>query len=140
MVLEAVWDNLHDAVKRAFNSVAAESDRVSTEELLGAIRDVPGAESTGEIIEDLQSELGISLPSPAVVVETPGSSPESVSLSPAVKEALSFFNLHRIRAITPAKLIVRLLQLSGGNLTLALERNELLQSYINRFRNLQSEE
>lgn len=139
MVLEAVWENLDDTVKRAFQSVAGESDRVNTRKLLGALMELSDVDSVGEIIKDMQDDAGVNLEPPAVLVEDAGSFPEGVVLSPAVREALNFFNLHRIRGVTPAKLITRLLQLSGGELVIALDSKGLLTEYINRFRNLQSE-
>ena len=138
MVLDSVWNNLDDTVKRAIVSVAAAHDRVDTRKLLAALLAVSDVDSVRDLIQDMRDVAGVDLPSVEPVDDEVGDAPVDLMLSPAVKEALSFFNMHRIRNVSPANLIVRLLQLSGDEFTLSLDKQERLSDYINEFRNLQS--
>lgn len=136
MVLADVWDNLDETVRRAVQSVAVESDRLDTNNFLGGLSLLSNVDRAAEIINDMQDETGLTLKVPSRLVEEVGDCPEHLTLSPTVREALNFFNLHRIRDISVAKVATRLLQLGGGPTVLALEKQGVLGDYIRRFQNL----
>ncbi|MFB6226710.1 MAG: hypothetical protein ABEH89_00095 [bacterium] len=136
MVLSDVWDYLDDPVKRAFRSVGAESDRVRTRKLLGALALMSDTEPASRIVRDIQDQEGISLDMPEELVGDPNGPPDINDLSPCVRETLEFFKMHRIRQVSTARLATRLLQLGRGSTVRALEQEGVLDDYVSKLNDL----
>lgn len=138
-MLSDVWDFFDEDIKRAFEAVSAESDRVRTSKLLGALAEVSGVDQGGKIINDIRNVPGVELDPPGSFREETGDPPE-VELSPCVRETLQFFSMHNIRGISVANLAMRLLQLGRGSTVMALEREGELSRFIERLQAMDNED
>lgn len=132
MVLADVWGYLNDDLKRVFRSAAQTDERIDSESILNALVRLPGDHPVGQLIRGIDENHDLDLNPPEALPEAPDPVPEYGSLSPAVREALQFFRMHKIRSVDVTDYTRRLLQIGSGDTVRRLEKQGILRKMIDQ--------
>lgn len=130
MVLSDVWSSLEHDLKRIFRSAASADDRIDSRALLESLVLLPEDDSVGQILRRVDDEHDLKLRSTRTLPESSPKPPEGVTLSPAVREALQFFRIHKIRSVDVREYTRRLLQIGSGDTVRRLEKKGILRDII----------
>lgn len=136
MRLSSVWTYMTPTVQRAFRRAARNSDRVDTRRLLGALAGLTSDDEGGEVLRQLRNEADVNLPEVSAADEVYEGPPETIEVSPTVRETLNFFRFHHMRPIDSVTLSLRLLEIGAGEIVKALEADGRLKTYRQRLRSL----
>jgi hypothetical protein len=130
--LSDVWNYLGSEVKRAIKTVTANQDHIRTRNLLAALAVVSKETNDDELLLSILKESSIKFHSPQSLSEEVDPVPESIDLTPAVKETLDFFRMHKIRSVSVNDFARRLLQIGTGSTVRSLEDEGRLDTAIQR--------
>jgi hypothetical protein len=132
LVLSDVWGSLDDELKRVFRSAAERNDRIDSRALLESLILLPEDHFVGQLLRRFDEEYDLRLRSCEELPGSPHTVPNEVSLSPAVREALQFFRIHKIRSVDARQYTRRLLQIGSDDTARRLENQGILRDMIER--------
>lgn len=132
MVLSDVWGYLNEDLKRVFRSAVQTDERIDSQSILDALVRLPDDHPVGQLIRGFDEEYDLNLDPPGELPAAPDPVPEYGSLSPAVREALQFFRMHKIRSVDVTDYTRRLLQIGSGDTVRRLEKQGILRKIIDQ--------